>query len=80
MQDVYVVAVGMSPFGKYPDKGIKDLAAMVLRNLFEHSPVRQDQLEAVWMANAGWGMSAGQHCIRGQVALAPLGIGEIPIS
>jgi acetyl-CoA acetyltransferase len=31
------------------------------------------------MANAGWGMSAGQHCIRGQVALAPLGIGGIPI-
>ena len=79
MQDVYVVAVGMIPFGKYPDKGIKDLTAMVMHNLFRHSPVRQDQLEAAWMGNAGWGMSAGQHCIRGQVALAPLGIGEIPI-
>ena len=31
------------------------------------------------MSNAGWGMSTGQHCIRGQVALGPLGIGEIPI-
>ena len=31
------------------------------------------------MGNAGWGMSAGQHCIRGQVALAPLGFDEIPI-
>ena len=79
MQDVYVVAVGMIPFGKYPDKGIKDLTAMVMRNLLHHSPVKQDQIEAVWMGNAGWGMSAGQHCIRGQVALAPLGIGEIPI-
>ncbi len=79
MRDVYVVAVGMIPFGKYPEKGIKDLTAMVLRNLFAHSPVRQEQIEAAWMSNAGWGMSAGQHCIRGQVALAPLGIGEIPI-
>ena len=79
MQDVYVVAVGMIPFGKYPDKGIKDLTALVMRNLFAHSPVQQDQLEAAWMGNAGWGMSGGQHCIRGQVALAPLGIGEIPI-
>lgn len=79
MQDVYVVAVGMIPFGKYPDKGIKDLTAMVMRNLFNHSPVNQDQIEAAWMANAGWGMAAGQHCIRGQVALAPLGIGGIPI-
>ena len=25
MPDVYVVAVGLIPFGKYPDKGIKDL-------------------------------------------------------
>jgi acetyl-CoA acetyltransferase len=79
MQDVYVVAVGMIPFGKYPDKGIKDLTAMVMRNLFNHSPVQQEQIEAAWMSNAGWGMSTGQHCIRGQVALAPLGIGEIPI-
>lgn len=79
MQDVYVVAVGMIRFGKYPDKGIKDLTAMVITNLFNHSPVKQEQIEAAWMGNAGWGMSAGQHCIRGQVALAPLGIGEIPI-
>jgi acetyl-CoA acyltransferase len=79
MQDVYIVAVGMIQFGKYPDKGIKDLTAMVMRNLFRHSPVQQEQIEAAWMGNAGWGMSAGQHCIRGQVALAPLGIGGIPI-
>lgn len=79
MRDVYVVAVGMIPFGKYPDKGIKDLTAMVVKNLFNHSPVQQEEIEAAWMGNAGWGMSAGQHCIRGQVALAPLGIGEIPI-
>ncbi len=79
MRGVYVVAVGMIQFGKYPDQGIKDLTAMVMRNLLDHSPVKQDEIEAAWMSNAGWGMSAGQHCIRGQVALSPLGIGGIPI-
>jgi acetyl-CoA acetyltransferase len=79
MPDVHVVAVGMIRFGKYPDLGIKDLSAMVVKNLFDHSPVGQDGIEAAWMGNAGWGMSAGQHCIRGQVALGPLGFGEIPI-
>jgi acetyl-CoA acyltransferase len=79
MRDVYVVAVGMIQFGKYPDRGIKDLTAMAMKNLLNHSPVDQSAIEAAWMSNAGWGMSAGQHCIRGQVALAPLGIGEIPI-
>jgi acetyl-CoA acetyltransferase len=65
MREVYVVAVGMIPFGKHPDKGIKDLTALVMKNLFDHSPVAQGEIEAAWMANAGWGMSAGQHCIRG---------------
>lgn len=79
MRDVFVVAVGMIPFGKHPEKGIKDLVADVVQNLLHASPVRQDQIEAAWMSNAGWGMQTGQHCIRGQVALAPLGFAEIPV-
>ena len=79
MQDVHVVAVGMIPFGKYPDQGVKQLTARVVQNLFQHSPVSKSEIEAAWMGNAGWGMSGGQHCIRGQVALAPLGLDEIPI-
>jgi acetyl-CoA acetyltransferase len=67
------------PFGKYPDLGIKDLTHRVMGNLLAHSPLKQDAIEAAWMGNSGWGMSTGQHCIRGQVALTPLGIGEIPI-
>jgi acetyl-CoA acetyltransferase len=79
MSDVYIAAVGMIPFAKYPDHGIKDLTAMVLEDLFANSPVAQDRIGAAWMSNAGWGMQTGQHCIRGQVALGPAGIGEIPI-
>ncbi len=79
MRDVYIVAVGMIPFGKYPEYGIKELTSLVVKNLFAHSPVAQADIEAAWMSNAGWGMQIGQHCIRGQVALGPIGIGEIPI-
>lgn len=79
MRDVAVVAVGMIPFGRYPDRGIKDLTAWALENTLADSPVGKEDLQAAWFANAGWGMQIGQHCIRGQVALAPLGIGEIPI-
>lgn len=79
MRDVVVAAVGLVPFGKHPDKSIKDLVAEVVRNLLGESPVAKDQIEAAWMSNAGWGMQTGQHCIRGQVALAPAGIVEIPV-
>jgi acetyl-CoA acetyltransferase len=79
MQEVHIIAVGMIPFGKYPDQGVKQLTARVVEDLFAHSGVPQSEIEAVWMGNAGWGMSGGQHCIRGQVALAPLGFDQIPI-
>lgn len=79
MRDVYVVAVGMTPFGKYPDKGIKDLTRWAFEQLMSDSPLALGDIEAAWMSNAGWGMSANQHCIRGQVALLPLGFEGIPI-
>lgn len=79
MRDVYVVAVGMTSFGKYPDLGIKQLTANAVERLLTDSPVTADQIEAAWMSNSGWGMGTGQHCIRGQVALAPLGFQGLPI-
>ena len=79
MENVYIASVGMIPFGKNPGKGVKDLTGMVLANLFEDSQLTKEQLEAVWWSNSGWGMQTGQHLIRGQVALMPNGIGEIPV-
>ncbi len=80
MRDVYVVAVGMIPFGRHYDKGIKQLAGWALADLFEHSPVEREAVQAAWFANSGWGNSPyDQHCIRGQVALQASGFEHIPI-
>jgi acetyl-CoA acetyltransferase len=79
MRDVYVVAVGMIPFGKYPDASMKDLTAAAMQHLMQQSPVTPAEIEAAWFSNSGWGMQTGQHCIRGQVALGPLGFAAIPI-
>jgi acetyl-CoA acetyltransferase len=79
MRDVYIVAVGMMPFGKYPDQQIKQLTAAAMQRLEADSPIPAEQIEAAWMSNSGWGMNTGQHCIRGQVALAPLGFEGIPV-
>lgn len=79
MRDVHIVAVGMMPFGKYPDLQIKQLTAGAIEHLMADSPIPIGDIEAAWMSNSGWGMATGQHCIRGQVALAPLGFEGIPI-
>ncbi|MBC7247314.1 MAG: thiolase family protein [Actinobacteria bacterium] len=77
--DVYILGVGMIRFGKFAEKGVKQLVAEAMAALFDDVPVRKEDIQAAWFSNSGWGMYTGQHCIRGQVALAPLGIQGIPI-
>ncbi len=77
--DVYILGTGMIRFAKYPEKSVKDMVAEAIRELLRGVDVDLRAIEAVWFANSGWGIYNGQHCIRGQVALAPLGIQGIPI-
>ena len=80
---VYVFGVGMIKFGKYLEKGIKDLTGEALESLLKdcENDVNLEDIEAAWFSNSGWGMSEDfQHCIRGQVALTANGIDKIPIT
>ncbi len=78
--DVYILGIGMIRFQKYPEKSIKQLAAEAWQSLQQDVPVEAKDIEAAWFSNSAWGMSTGQHCIRGQVALAPLGIQGLPVT
>lgn len=77
---VYILGAGMIRFNKYPDKSIKQMAAEAMAALAEDVAVEKGDIEAAWFSNAGWGIYNGQHCIRGQVALAPIGIQGLPIT
>ncbi len=79
MEDVYIIGVGMFRFGKYPDKSIKQMTAEVMDSLLADSAVDKKAIEAAWYSNSFWGIVTGQHSIRGQVALTPLGIQGIPV-
>ena len=77
--DVYIYGVGMNKFGKYLDKGIKDLTGEALKSLKNDSEINFGELEAAWFSNSAWGMYQFQHSIRGQVALSANNIDKIPI-
>lgn len=77
---VYVAGVGMIRFDKHPDKGIKQMTAEALEDLRRDTGFDNSVVEAVWFSNSGWGLSEYQHCIRGQVALAPVGLQGLPIT
>ncbi len=79
MKAVHILGVGMPRFGKYPDRGVKQLAAEALAAALADAGLQPGDLQAVWFANSAWGLNGGQDCVRGQVALRPAGIDRIPI-
>ncbi len=80
MRDVYVIAVNTIKFGKYKNKGIKDLTAETVLPCLKEAGLNKNDIQALWFSNTGWGAMNGQSSIRGQVALRPLGIESIPIT
>lgn len=79
MSDVFVIGVGMTPFGKFLEKSIKNLTAEAITEVFEDAGILKEHIQAVWFSNSAWGYNDNQHCIRGQVALRPLGFAGLPI-
>jgi len=77
--DVYIYGVGMTKFGKFLDKGIKDLTGEALKSLKNDVEIDFSEIEAAWFSNSAWGMYEFQHSIRGQVALSANNIDKIPI-
>jgi acetyl-CoA acetyltransferase len=80
MNDVYVIGVNTIRFDRYLDKSIKDLSAMTVTDCLKDAGVDKRDIQALWFSNSAWGDQKGQACIRGQVALRPMGIDTIPIT
>lgn len=81
MRDVYIIAVGMTKFGKHIDCSEKDLVAEAIKKTLENSSgIKISDIQSAFFANMTWGYFNNQHSIRGQVALRPLGIEGIPIT
>lgn len=79
-ETVYVLGVGMIKFGKYLERGIKDLTGEALRRALGDGGLPMSAIEAAWFSNSNWGNYEFQHCIRGQVALSANGLDQIPIT
>jgi acetyl-CoA acetyltransferase len=77
--DVYIVGIGMTPFGKLPGRTIKSLTAAAVGAALADAGCVVGDIEGAWFGNVGQGALEGQHAIRGQVALAAAGIGGIGI-
>jgi acetyl-CoA acetyltransferase len=78
--NVYIIGVGMTKFGKWLERSIKDLTGEALEAALRDAGLGREDVEAAWFSNTGWGIFAFQHSIRGQVALSANGVQGVPIT
>ena len=80
MQDVYIVGVGMTHFGRHLDQTEKQLTAQAVEDALRDAGCDRKRVGAAFHGNCGQGYMQGQHMVRGQVALLPLGLQGIPVT
>jgi acetyl-CoA acyltransferase len=79
MQSIYIIGVGMTPFGRHLDKTIKDLTRMAVAEAVLDAGCKREDVEVAFFGNTVQGLMQGQLFVRGQVALLPEGFEGIPI-
>ena len=74
MEGVYVAGVGMTAFGKHPDRTAADLAAEAILGALDDAGVKMMEIEAAWVGHVYQGMAMGQR------ALGAGGLSGLPIT
>ena len=79
MRQVAIIGAGMTRFGKFLDRSMKDLAGEAIKGTLDSAGIDKSKLQAAVVGNATAGLITGQEMIRGQVVLREIGIGGIPV-
>jgi acetyl-CoA acyltransferase len=77
---VYIVGVGMTPFGLKPARTIKALVREAVAACLADAGAAVSDVQAILYGNVGQGVLEGQSGTPGQIALRPLGFERIPIA
>ena len=78
-QPIYVLGVGMTPFGRHLELDVKQLTRWAVDEALTDAGLATSDIQAAYFSNATQGHMEGQHMVRGEVALRSMGIGEIPV-
>ncbi len=79
MRDVFIVGVGMTPFGRFLDVPLRELAQRAVQETLNDAELEPGKVEAIFFANATQGAMEGQFGIRGQAALSSMPFDATPI-
>lgn len=79
MEDVYIVGLGMTPFGKFPDLSVKDLTERAVVAALDDAGAEISDITAAYFANTSQGALEGQFMVRGEIALRGVKLQGIPV-
>ena len=79
MEPVYIIGVGMTPFGRHPALSVRDMAESAVRDALADAGIVEQDIGAVAFANAVQGAMEGQFGIRGQIAMRNMQFDAVPI-
>lgn len=77
---VYVVGVGMTPFGYDVATTVKGLTARAVASACTDAGIATSAIQAAFFANSGQGVMEGQHAVRGEIALRAMGLEDMPMT
>lgn len=80
LRDVHVAGVGMTDFGRHPDRGLRELGEEAVQAALTDAALPPDTIEAAWCGNAIGGVLGGQLAAIGHVVLRSFGVAGIPIT
>ncbi|MGA7611189.1 MAG: thiolase family protein, partial [Xanthobacteraceae bacterium] len=70
---VYIVGVGSTALGRFPDQSVKQLTNAAVTPALADAGADMTDVEAAWFSNTRQGMMENQNTIRGQCALRSMG-------
>ena len=78
-EDIYIIGVGMTPFGKMLDRSVKSLVAEAVRGAMDDAGAGMADIGLALFSNTTQAIMEGQHAVAGQVALRSMGFAGLPI-
>jgi acetyl-CoA acetyltransferase len=79
IEGVEIAGVGMHPFGRFPERSLKDLARVAGLAALDDAGIGVEDVDAVYAANSLGGLLTGQEQIRGQTVMREIGIEGVPV-
>jgi acetyl-CoA acyltransferase len=76
---VWIVGVGMTPFGVRPDASVKDLTQQAVSQALADAGIQRGDVQAAYFGSTCQGVLEGQIVVAGQIALRSMGFERIPM-